>query len=169
MNTIQLDECLNSKRLMKTCAEEGKIATLGFPSAFAGRKIKDPEMLQWWNALGVMLITTDHSMAEDHTRFFPNRHKGIVALCNGARLSFSHGQVFALIADFKQRLPEWDSLSIDNAIVEVWHQHPIHDVCVFRLLDGEVEWHESFSYTDPNWKAKFVAALSRANDTPLLS
>ena len=169
MNTIQLDECMNSKRLIKRCATEAKIATLPFPKEFEGRGIKDPEMLQWWNALGVMLLTCDERMAEDHMRFFPNQHKGIVVVCNGSYDILNHSVMMMLFADFKSQLPEWDRLQPDNVIIELWHNHPTRNVCVFRLLDGELAWQESFSYSDPGWKQKFLQSLERAKNHRLLT
>lgn len=136
-----------------------------FPKELAGRSIKDPEMLQWWNNLGVMLLTRDSSMASDHTRFVPNYHKGIVVICNGGKTPLGHGKIPVVLSAFKRALPQWPSLHLDNALLELWADSPSRDVTVARIKDGTFQWYEDFSFGDPDWPQPFLRALSRASNS----
>ena len=147
---------------MQVCAQQGLISTLAFPKQLSGRGIEDPEMLQWWNSLGVMLLTSDSRMADEHTRFFPNSHKGVVVICNAGRPSLGHAQMTSLLSVFKQLLPSWAALPLDNAILEIWHGSQDHDLCISRARDGAIEWRESFLYATPDWQQDFLEAVARA-------
>ena len=141
---------------------EAKITTLEFPRFLRGRGIEDPELLQWWNALGVFFLTSDSNLTESHARFIPNKHKGIVVICNGGRVPLDHDGMTAVISSFKRECGDWETLSLDNAVLELWGGLAAYDISVCRVLDGHVQWEEYFSYADASWKDSFKAALLRA-------
>ena len=70
-----------------------------------------------------------------------------------------------ILAAFKQALPQWDSLPLDNTVLEIWADSPHRDVTVARVKDGSVQWYEDFSYSDPDWPAPLLRALSLASNS----
>lgn len=130
----------------------------------AGRSVKDPEMLQWWGQLDVMLLTTDSRMISDHTRFVPNKHKGITVISPYGHTSPDLPRIGSILAAFKLALPQWPMLSLDNSILELWVDCPTHDVSVAHVKDGQVVCYDDFSYSSPDWPANFLHTLSLARN-----
>lgn len=111
-----------------------------------------------------MLLTTDARMINAHARFVPTNHKGIAVIAPYGPTSPDLCKIGAVLATFKQHLPQWPSLSLDNAILELWVDCPTHDVSVAHLKDGQVACYDDFSYSSPDWPDNFLHALELAGN-----
>jgi hypothetical protein len=134
MITVQLDECCNSRRLVEMCKVEGKADVRRFPRASRGIGLKDPEVLKRFMPLDIPLLTTDHSLPEEHTADIPLSHPGIVIVRSSKPWSQRTQDILDVLEIFKAAVPQWNSLSLRNSIVELWHDH----VDVYRAERGRL-------------------------------
>ena len=84
MITFQLDECVNSKKLVQRCDEEGLCKVYRFPSFMRGAGIKDPEVFDSLLPKGKPLLTTDNALLDEHLDSIPEKHPGIIIVSNSA-------------------------------------------------------------------------------------
>lgn len=114
----QMDECLNSKRLVQACLEEGLVNVRRCP-----RRLKqhdDPEVLRNVLPSEWSLVTTDRAIHVEHGRFFPSEHSGIliVATSDSSR-TLTIKNVVSILQRFKAAFPDWHEVSLRNSVVEI--------------------------------------------------
>ena len=77
MNAVQLDEAINSKKLVTACENEAKVDIVRFPPEMRDRGLKDPEVIAQLMPLGNTFLTTDLGFARDWAEYIPDGQPGI--------------------------------------------------------------------------------------------
>lgn len=156
MTTFQLDQCLDSKRLVRDCAAEGRCLTLRLPRPL--HDVEDPELLQTLMAAPNPLATFDRALPRDHTAFIPDRHPGLLVISNfPAPQTLTVRIAQQVIKRFKAAFPDWDQVSWSNSVVEittlgveVWHVQQAH------LIRDDY-----FSFDAADWQTRLRDLLQR--------
>ena len=127
MTTFQLDQCLDSKRFARDCADEGRCRTLRLPPSL--RNAEDPELLTALMTGFNPLVTFDRELPHEHAQFIPASHPGIVIVSNDPSPQTMTVRIAQrVLARFKAALPDWHESIWKNSVVEitsdaieVWH------------------------------------------------
>ena len=80
MINYQVDECLNSKKLVSACAAEGLVNVRRFPKRL--KQSEDPVVLQDVLSTEWTLVTTDREIHFQHSVYIPNNHSGILIIAS---------------------------------------------------------------------------------------
>ena len=154
MNRFQLDEAINSRRLIRRCNSGAEKIVLCYPRKLRGAK--DPDMLDELMPRGHPLVTFDRSMISDHHASIPQSHPGIVVIANAdpARI-MTINLAIEIIQTFKEKFPDWAQVTWRNSLVEI-DQDGVH---VRRLNGSAIKNLASLSYGDDRWAAKLHKVL----------
>ena len=124
MKSFQLDECMDQKRLVRSCAEEGLVQVARFPAELKTAEArrsgtqKDSYVLQRFLSRDSAFLTSDRPIVEANPGFVPDRHCGIIILSNSKPTPTPSGKDFQKVLEtFKLLVPDWHSLPWDNSIV----------------------------------------------------
>ena len=147
MISYQVDECLNSKKLVRACAEEGLVNVRRYPERL--KQCDDPVVLQDVLPSDWTLITTDREIHLAHGAFIPNEHSGIliVATCQSSR-TLGIKDVFRILRNFKATFPDWPAVSLRNSIVEITEQQAE----VWQVVNGNAKRIGFFEFSTAGWQ-----------------
>jgi hypothetical protein len=156
MISYQVDECLNSKKLVLACAEEGLVNVRRCPRRLKQRD--DPEVLRDVLPSEWSLVTTDRVIHLEHSRFFPREHSGvlIVATSESSR-TLSIKNVLAILRKFKAAFSDWHEVSLRNSVVEITEQQAE----VWRVSNGNAERIGFFEFNTGGWQDSLRSLLQQ--------
>src|SRR5580765_1126504 len=119
MNVFQFDQCIDDKKIIRKCEDEGLAKVLRLPRHL--RNAEDPVVLTTLLARSNPLITLDRGMATDHAGSFPESHPGLVIVSHdpAAPRTMTTGEASRILASFKKRYPDWHQLSLANSVLEI--------------------------------------------------
>lgn len=118
MNRYVFDECLDSKRLIASCNEEGKCIADRYPPHMKGTK--DPLMLPVILAGEAPLVTTDHTIVEEHWSHIPSENPGIVIIrLRRPSRKMTDKLAGKLLSDFKRAFPDWETQVWSGLCLEI--------------------------------------------------
>lgn len=154
MNLFQVDQCMDSKRFVESCASAGVADVRRFPRRRAGQK--DPEILRAVLSTGRTLITTDRGIHIEHAAHFPEIHPGvvIVAVISPGK-TLTTRQVARILSHFKQAFPEWHRVTLRNSVVEVTEV----GVEVWKVGRGMVDRSGYLDFQQTDWQSKLIRLL----------
>jgi len=157
MTIFQLDECLNSKKLVLGCAKEELCKVFRFPSNMRG--LKDPEMLNQLLPKGNPLITTDFALLDEHLDSIPEYHPGIILIANSESMpqTLTIKKVQAILKKFKTKFSQWHQVSWQNSIVCITQD----SVTILHIEAGHLKEDDYFIYQSLNWDQTLEDALCR--------
>ena len=160
MIAYQVDECLNSKKLVASCAAEGLAKVRRFP--FRLKQSEDPVVLQEVLPTGWTLVTTDREIHLLHSAYIPNRHSGIliIASCESSR-TICIRDVMGILRKFKTAFPEWHVASLHNSVVELTEQQAE----VWQVVNGVAKRAGLFEFKNPNWQDGLRDLLTKLAQT----
>jgi len=173
MTKIQLDECIDCKRLAKACVKQNLVAIVRFPPelktkvARENRLNRDELVLPRFLREGSTVLTTDYPIDSDNATFIPEKHPGIIIISNAHPTpSVKFSDIEKTIDQFKVNVPNWHLLSWDNSITEI----SLEWVDVRYVERGHVKELQRLFFTDQSWPAKLATTLtSNAQRNPPLS
>ncbi len=147
MITFQLDECLNSKKFVLGCAQEGLCKVFRFPSDMKG--LKDPEMLNQLLPRKLPLVTTDFALLDEHLNSIPEYHPGIILIANSENVpqTLTIKKVQAILRKFKTKFSQWYQVSWQNSIVCITQD----SVNVLHIEDSHLKNDGYFTYQSLDW------------------
>jgi hypothetical protein len=153
----QVDECLDSKRLVKWCAAEGLVTLRRFP-----RKLKeqeDPQVLDTILPSGSSLVTTDREIHWRHSTHIPDKHPGILIVASSdSSCTIRIRDVERILRQFKSSFPGWHSTSLQNSILEITEQQA--EVCkVTGGIAARIGWVE---FAKEGWQDELRGMLSQS-------
>jgi hypothetical protein len=148
MTTFQLDECLNSKKLVLGCAQEGLCQVFRFPSDMKG--LKDPEMLNQLLPKGNPLITTDFALLDEHLNSIPEYHPGIILIANSESVpqTLTIKKVQTILRKFKTKFSQWHQVFWQNSIVCITQD----SVNVLHIEAGYLKEDGYLTYQSIDWE-----------------
>ena len=147
MINYQVDECLNSKKLVRACAEEGLVNVRRYPVRL--KQCDDSVVLQDVLPSEWTLVTTDREIHFEHSDSIPNEHSGIliVATCQSPR-TLGIKDVLSILRKFKAAFPDWYAVSPRNSVIEITEQHAE----VWRVVNGSVDRIGFFAFNTNDWQ-----------------
>jgi hypothetical protein len=163
MTGIQLDENIDSERLVKLCAKSA-VRVVRFPRDLKTKEArekklnKDPLVLPRLFATGNPLLTTDLPIyLGENTSVIPDQHPGIIIIGNPkptptARFS----DIVKTIEYFKSQVPHWHALPWENSIAEI----TLKWVEVRYIASGRVQGEAHIDFSDGAWPQKLAAILA---------
>ena len=157
MTTIQLDECINNKKLAEDCNSEGLVTTRRFPGNMVGRSVKDPEMLKAFMGGPAPLLTTDTRLPTAHSVHIPNRHPGIVVLKHDGPDSMTIKIARDILVNIKNLIHDWNNMTFSNSIVEISESK----IRVSRVVDGTLIQDPNIEFTDQDWRTEMLDTVAR--------
>ena len=163
MTTFQLDECLNSKKLVQGCAQEGLCQVFRFPANMKG--LKDPEMLHQLLPKGNPLITTDFVLIDEHLESIPEYHPGIILIANSESVlqTLTIKRVQAILRKFKTQFSQWHQVAWQNSIVCITQD----SIKVLHIDEaGNLKEDGYFTYHSPNWDKALKEILDQNANRP---
>jgi hypothetical protein len=80
MINYQVDECLDSKKLVAAFTAEGLVNVRRFPKRL--KQSDDPDVLQEILRTECTLVTTDRKIHLMHGEYIPNKHSGILIIAS---------------------------------------------------------------------------------------
>ncbi|HYV34164.1 MAG TPA: hypothetical protein VE988_00585, partial [Gemmataceae bacterium] len=128
MTVFQFDQCLDDKKIIRKCKEEGLAEVFRLPRNL--RDAEDPVVLSTLLTRPNPLVTVDRGIAVDHAAAIPDAHPGLVIVSHDpdSPRTMTTGQASRILAAFKQRYPDWHQTSLANSVieitpgsVEIWH------------------------------------------------
>jgi hypothetical protein len=162
MNAVQLDECIDSNRLVKSCKQQGLVEAKRFPKHLKTRearhekKQKDNLVLPMLWGFGNPILTTDFPIDYDNTAVFQGSHPGVIIISNPKPTPTPRvSNIENTIRKFKKEIPTWNVLAWDNSIVEITTEW----VEIRCVLHGTPEKPLRLAFSDPVWKEHFLARL----------
>ena len=152
MTTFQFDENNSCTSFIKRCKKGGLANAKRFQRGHKNTKLKDPEMLKIYLALGGVLITFDNHMIDDHENDIPKTSPGIVIIEHSPRMLHPITQKSAekIIGRFKDKLPDWHKVPFENSIVRISDA----SIIVGRKLDVGVVYDCHATLDDDNCDQK---------------
>ncbi|OQY52435.1 MAG: hypothetical protein DRR08_21415 [Candidatus Parabeggiatoa sp. nov. 2] len=116
MTIFQLDECLNSKKLVQGCAKEGLCQVFRFPTDMKG--LKDPDMLNLLLPKDNPLITTDLALLDEHFDSIPEYHPSLILIANSESVpqTLTIKKVQAILRQFKMTFSQWHQVPWQNCV-----------------------------------------------------
>lgn len=159
MTTFQLDECLNSKKLVQGCTQEGLCNVFRFPSDMKG--LKDPEMLTQLLPKGNPLVTTDIALLDEHLDSIPKYHPGIIIIANSESVpqTLTIKKVQAILRKLKTKWSQWYQVSWQNSIVCLTQD----SVKILHLEDNHLKEDGYFTYQAPDWEENILLQVLYRN------
>lgn len=163
MSEFQLDQNINSKKLVKTCRSEGSVVRR-FPRRLHDRK--DPEILHELMARPEPFVTMDRNIADQHCSVIPDDNPGIIIIANAAiqgTITVLRGM--KILSEFKKRHPEWREIGWNNSIVEITEQ----GTTVWHVARGVLICDGYTSFIDEDCVDQLRLLLARNADRPAKS
>ena len=156
MTSYQVDECLNSKKLVRACAEEGLVNVRRCPERL--KQCDDPVVLQDVLPSEWSLVTTDREIHFEHGEFIPAEHSGIVivATCQSPR-TLGIKDVISILRKFKAAFPDWHAVSPRNSVMEITEQ----SAEVWRVVDGIAQRIGLFEFNALGWQDSMRSLLAQ--------
>ena len=165
MKKFQLDQNLDSRKLVRACNNEGHATASRLPPTL--RDSEDPVLLMALMKAAAPLVTLDRRLPREHTTHIPDANPGIIVVTNYPKKYPTMTSAIAtrILGNLKLSFPTWPDAPLSNSIleitvegVEVCH---VHDKCLVQ--DGY------FPFTDPAWPEKLQEKLrENANRGPLM-
>lgn len=133
MITYQLDQCVDSRRLVETCTHEGNVDVRRFPWHLKDQP--DDRVLAELLPCGCPILTTDREIHFNWSASIPDEHPGILIVANSSPAkTMTRRGVMAILERFKMALPTWQSMAPRNLVVELTDK----SVEVWRVRQGQV-------------------------------
>ncbi|HLN31538.1 MAG TPA: hypothetical protein VK395_27605 [Gemmataceae bacterium] len=163
MNAIQLDECMDCKRLVRSCSKQDLVEVIRFPRKLKTKEArmrsqnKDGTILPRFFAEGSTLLTSDFPIDSDNLSVIPDFHPGIIIISNvhpTPNVDFS--DIEKTIENFKSEIPTWHSALWANSIVEItldWLE-------VRHVERGKLNVRPRIEFKDPTCKSQFLEWLT---------
>ena len=147
MISYQVDECLDSKELVRACAKEGLVNVRRYPKRL--KEYEDPDVLQSVLPSEWTLLTTDREIHFEHSEFIPDEHSGIliIATCQSPK-TLRIKDVFSILGNFKAAFPDWHAVSPRNSVIEITEQ----SAEVWRVASGAAERIGFFEFSAMGWQ-----------------
>jgi len=159
MNSFQLDECFNDRRLADRCNQEKKCLVRRWPEARSG---EDDDV--WFPALltaDAPILTTDFVIAleESNRKALPFPNTGIIVVRpDQPRPGFGSKDASAVIDKVKAIFPDWSATDWSSAYVEFTETGAY--VCDFE--DEALSVGEHIPYSAASFAEKLLNALAKA-------
>jgi len=158
MITFQFDQCLDDKKIIRTCREEGLVDVVRLPRHL--RDAEDPVVLSTLLTGLQPLVTLDRRIAEDHGASIPATHPGLVIVSHDPHTpqTITTSRAARILAGFKQFFPDWHQTLLANSILEITPSR----VEVWHVTDGQLTRDGYLSFAEADWSSG-LAALLRQN------
>jgi hypothetical protein len=163
MTHIQLDECMDSKRLVKACSKQNIVHVLRFPGDLKTKQArqqkmnKDEVILPILFAKGNPVLTSDFPIDYDNAAIIPDHHPGIIIIANAKPTpNVDWSDIQKTIDTFKICVPNWHLLKWENSITEI----TLEWVAVRYIAGGRVQGEKRIDFTDGAWPTRLAGVLS---------
>lgn len=118
--------------------------------------LKDPELLPKILEGPRTFVTFDREIAYENVAFIPTCHPGIIIVRDQASLmTLTVKRARAILANFKDQLPEWHKLDWNNAVVEI----DASAAQIFVVDGDQVRSKVIVDFSDPDWVSTFTQKL----------
>jgi hypothetical protein len=156
MTTFQLDQCLDSKRFARDCADQGLCQTFRLPPSL--RDAEDPELLRALMAAPSPLVTFDRALPHDHTAFIPSQHPGIIVISNYPALQTMTVRIAQrVLGRCKAAFPQWHLVAWTNSVVEI----TTIGVDVWHVQDNRLVRDTYLAFDSADWQMRLTSALEQ--------
>jgi hypothetical protein len=155
MKTFQLDQNLDSRKVVQACNDEGHAGARRLPPRL--RDTEDPDLLAVLMAEPAPLVTLDRRLPRDHSAHIPDANPGIVVVTNYPRKYPTMTSVIAtrILGKLKASFPAWSEAPLNNSLVEITAE----GVEVCHVLRGSIVRDGFFSFADADWQTNLLAKL----------
>jgi hypothetical protein len=170
MNSFQLDECMDCKRLVRACTNQGLAKVIRFPASLKTkdarkeRKQKDQTILPYFLMREPPFVTSDKPIIEDNLLFIPPVHCGVIIISNAKpspETTFVDMQ--AILEKFKTRFPQWHAVNWRNSIVEITQEW-----ITIKKIAGTGVASTFLSFDDLSWQTKLNEHLAMESTRDLI-
>ncbi len=163
MSIFQLDECADSRHLVRACKEEGSAQVYRFPGrlktkeAREQRKQKDASIIPEFLSGGIPFVTTDKPIIEENLSSVPFPHSGVIIISNAQPVpEVGREDIINILSTFKRAFPGWHEAKWDNSIVELTDKW----IEVKRIESGDVVSLKRLSFDEENWSGTLASLLA---------
>ena len=169
MNTFQFDKCLNSRRVVKACNDEGLVCARRLDWHL--NDAEDPELLAAYMSGQNPLITTDRALPGEHSECIPDRNPGIIVVAFSRSIDKSRETLKTMTADaaakilhkFKQAFPDWHKVSVCDCIIEITDK----DIEVLCVENGVLRSELCLDYAKiSDWAVQLLSHLDGKSASP---
>lgn len=164
MLEVQLDENLNSAKLISACKGGGLTRPFRLPHSVMGSD--DPTVLRHSFGQGRALITTDQALPAEYVGEIPSRNPGIIVIghSQNVQATITLDRIIAILERFKHELRDCLPLPCRNSIVLITES----SIDVSHVAGGALHRDASFQYGPGDWRRDFKSILlANADDDAL--
>jgi hypothetical protein len=156
MKTFQLDQNLNSGKVVRACNDEGHARAQRLPHSL--KDILDPGLLDALMTEAAPLVTCDRRLPRDHSNHIPDANPGIVVVTNFPQKfpTMTAKIAMQILANFKTCFPGWHDAPVNNSIIEITAE----GVEVYHVEHQILVRDRYFPFDAPDWPAAFLATLT---------
>jgi hypothetical protein len=146
MTAYQLDECIDSKRLVDACTTQALVEVQRFPRSLKGSN--DPRILGSVLPSGRTLLTIDRTIHTSHASGISETHPGILIVARASSVkTLTTRDAMDILSQFKTAFPIVELTEIG---IEIW-----------RVLRGVLERVVYLAFDAPGWQDALARALER--------